>query len=168
MRKIRITFICCFIILLTACFIGCEINKTEYLRIHIRANSNDSIDQSVKYEIRDIVVSYLTPIVSKCLSKAEAVEKVEKEKNAVKALIDRHLAKKGFNYHCKVSIKNEEFPSRVYEGVTLKSGYYDALIIELGDASGDNWWCVVYPPLCFMGNEDIEYRSKIFDLINGL
>ena len=138
------------------------------MRIHIRANSNEICDQEVKYEIRDEVVKYLTPVVSKCLSKEQAILKIQREQSAIKALIDHYLLKNGYDYGCKVSVKNENFPTRVYNGVTLEAGYYDALIIELGSGIGDNWWCVVYPPLCFMGNEDVNYRSKIFDLINGL
>ena len=168
MKKIRITFICCCIILVGSCFIGCSNYETEYLRIHIRANSNEISDQEIKYKIRDEVVKYLTPVVSKCASKEQAILKIQSEQSAVKALIDRYLLKNGYNYCCKVSVKNENFPTRVYNGVTLQAGYYDALIIELGSGLGDNWWCVVYPPLCFMGNEDVNYRSKIFDLINGL
>ena len=60
----------------------------------------------------------------------------------------------------------ERFPTRVYEGVTLAAGVYDALILELGSGEGDNWWCVVYPPLCFTGGSvNVVYRSKIAQII---
>ena len=168
MKKIGITFVCCCIILVVGCFVGCVTPKSEYLRIHIRANSNAYYDQEIKYEVRDLVVNYLTPLVSNCTSKVQVLNVIENEKSSVKALIDQLLTKNGYNYRAKISVRNENFPSRVYEGLTLQAGYYDALIIELGDGVGDNWWCVVYPPLCFSGKEDINYRSKIFDLINGL
>lgn len=170
MKKFRITFICCCIILLVAAS-GCggrTMEKQEYLRIHVRANSNLEIDQSVKYEVRDEVVNYLTPIVENVNSKQEAIELILKNESAVKRLIDEFLIKKGFNYRSRVEIRNEKFPTRVYEDLTLEAGYYDALIIELGEGKGDNWWCVVYPPLCFTGGENVKYRSKIYELINGL
>ena len=88
-------------------------------------------------------------------------------KSAINQLIAGLLIKNGFNYGCKIAVKGENFPTRVYEGLTLSAGYYDALIIELGSGQGDNWWCVVYPPLCFTGSDDITYRSKIWDLIKG-
>ena len=99
MKKFRITFICCCIILLVAAS-GCggrTMEKQEYLRIHVRANSNLEIDQSVKYEVRDEVVNYLTPIVENVNSKQEAIELILKNESAVKRLIDGFLIKKGFN-----------------------------------------------------------------------
>ena len=102
-----------------------------------------------------------------CLSADINFNQVKNE-SAVKRLIDGFLIKKGFNYRSRVEIRNEKFPTRVYEDLTLEAGYYDALIIELGEGKGDNWWCVVYPPLCFTGGENVKYRSKIYELINGL
>lgn len=168
MKKIRITLICCCIILVATCFFGCKDNKAEYLRMHIRANSNLEIDQKIKYEVKDVVVTFLTPIIKNAISKEDAMQKVAQSESVVKALIDQLLAQKGYNYVSKITIKNEQFPTRVYNGLTLDAGYYDAVIIELGEGKGDNWWCVVYPPLCFSGKEDINYRSKIFDIINNL
>ena len=136
--------------------------------MHIRANSNLEIDQKIKYEVKDVVVTFLTPIIKNAISKEDAMQKVAQSESAVKALIDQLLAQKGYNYVSKITIKNEQFPTRVYNGLTLDAGYYDAVIIELGEGKGDNWWCVVYPPLCFSGKEDINYRSKIFDIINNL
>ena len=167
MLKIRITLISCCIILFASCLIGCSGYNNEYLRIHVRANSNEVVDQEIKYLIKDEVVKYLTPIVASCSSKQQAIDLLNKHQNAINQLIEGLLLKNGFNYGCKTAVKGENFPTRVYEGLTLSAGYYDALIIELGSGRGDNWWCVVYPPLCFSGNGDITYRSKLWDLING-
>ena len=71
------------------------------------------------------------------------------------------LRQKGFNYVSNVKINNEYFPSRTYENTTLESGYYDAVIIELGEAKGDNWWCVMYPPLCFVNK---NYARQLCNL----
>ena len=65
-----------------------------------------------------------------------------------------------------MEIKNELFPTRVYNGLTVDSGYYDALIIYLGEGVGDNWWCVIFPPLCFVGRGNYVYRSKIKSVID--
>lgn len=73
-----------------------------------------------------------------------------------------------FSYRSKASVREEEFPTRVYEDLTLDAGYYDALILELGSGKGDNWWCVVYPPLCFTGGEcGYVYKSKILEIIES-
>ena len=168
MRKICITFLLLFIIFLTVGCSGLSSNghaNTEFLRIHIRANSNTDEDQSVKYIIKDLTVRLLTPYISNCHSKDDAAAVIEKKSVDLKYIIDIALRERGFNYSSKVSVKNEKFPSRVYEGVSLEGGYYDAVIVELGEAKGDNWWCVVYPPLCFSGSENVTYKSKILEII---
>lgn len=141
--------------------------KKEYLRIHIRANSNLQTDQSVKYEIKDEVVKFLTPYIAECKTKEQAVNMLNANLNNIEKICDKMLKQKGFNYYSKASVKEEEFPLRVYDGLTLEQGFYDALIVELGSGKGDNWWCVVYPPLCFVGQgQSYQYRSKILDVIN--
>lgn len=162
MKTFRIIFICCCIIVLASQTVCCG-ERTEYLRIHVRANSDAPCDQSVKYEIKDELVEYLTPLLRDCCSKCAAIDTIEANESAVKDLIDRLLIKKGFNYSCNVSIRREEFPTRVYDGVTLPSGVYEAVIVELGKAEGANWWCVVYPPLCFSGGKT-NYKSKLAEI----
>ena len=132
--------------------------NAAYLRIHIRADSNEEAAQAVKYQVRDEVVALLTPIVSECRKKAEAARAMAGDPDAV-------LRENGFSYGARASLRREEFPTRVYDGVTLTAGVYDALILELGSGKGDNWWCVVYPPLCFTSGENVIYRSKIAEII---
>ena len=144
----------------------------DYLRLHIRANSNMAIDQNIKYEVKACVVEYLTPLFCNVKSKVEAVNLVEKHTLSIKTKCDAVLREKGFNYVSNVKINNEYFPTRTYQNTTLESGYYDAVIIELGEAQGDNWWCVMYPPLCFVNNFEnnmqINYKSKILEWFNSL
>ena len=170
MKKFCISLFLIFIIVLTvAC--GTESgkgNETEYLRIHIRANSNEEKDQRIKYAVKDAVVNFLTPIVADCLSKNEATDKINSKEKEIKYIVDGILSDGGFEYSSTVSVLNEKFPTRVYDEITLECGYYDALIIGLGSAEGDNWWCVVYPPLCFTNTENIKYKSKILEIIENL
>ena len=141
-------------------------DNAAYLRVHIRANSNSSEDQSVKYKVRDEVVEFLTPVVANCETKAKAIEKIGANLAGVERVAERVLAENGFFYGARASIRQEEFPTRIYDGVTLAAGVYDALILELGTGTGDNWWCVVYPPLCFTsGNGNVIYKSKIAEII---
>ena len=170
MKKICITFLLLFIIVLTVGCSGMELSvatndETAYLRIHVRANSNESCDQKIKYLIKDEIVKFLTPHISACHSKDETANVIIQKSKSLEYIIDGLLAKNGFKYTSKVSIKNEKFPTRVYDGYTLNSGYYDAVIVELGDAKGDNWWCVIYPPLCFTSGENVRYKSKILEII---
>ncbi len=138
----------------------------EYLRVHIRANSNGEADQAVKYLVRDDVVRYLTPVVASCETKAQAMDMVGRELPAIERVAEHVLQENGYGYGARASLKREEFPTRVYEEATLQAGVYDALILELGTGEGDNWWCVVYPPLCFTGgNGSVVYKSKIAEII---
>ena len=137
-----------------------------YLRVHIRANSGSEEDQRVKYLVRDKIVEFLTPTVAECNTKAEAMQAVERKLSEAERVAERVLEEHGFFYGARASLRREEFPTRVYDEVTLAAGVYDALILELGSGEGENWWCVVYPPLCFTGgNGNVVYRSKIAEII---
>ena len=142
-------------------------DAASYLRVHIRANSNGAEDQAVKYKVRDAVVQFLTPTVAACETKAEAMQKIGAKLSEAEEVAERVLRANGFSYGAHAEIRKEEFPTRVYENATLEAGVYDALIMELGTGKGDNWWCVVYPPLCFGGgNTNIIYKSKIKEIID--
>ena len=142
--------------------------ESAYLRVHIRANSNAEADQRVKYEVRDAVVTFLTPTVAECETKAEAMECIRGKLGEIAAVAESVLSARGFSYGARASLREEDFPTRVYDEVTLPAGVYDALILELGTGEGDNWWCVVYPPLCFTaGNGNIVYKSKIKEIIQS-
>ncbi len=168
MKKICILFLTLFIIILTAIGVASpQTPQSDYLRVHIRANSNAACDQTVKYLVRDKMVEAITPWVADCQSKAQAVAVIETHLNDLNEIGERVLRQNGFDYGVKSGIKREEFPTRVYENYTLPAGAYDALIIELGAGRGDNWWCCIYPPLCFasVSGANIIYRSKIAEII---
>ena len=144
----------------------------DYLRLHIRANSNSEIDQNVKYKIKDVMVEFLTPYLCNVESKEKAIEIVNSYSNLMKSKCIEVLRENGFNYSVNIKVKNEFFPTRTYSNTTLESGYYDAVIVELGEAEGDNWWCVMYPPLCFMNKNEntnqIKFKSVIGEWFNKL
>jgi stage II sporulation protein R len=141
--------------------------KKEYLRIHIRANSNLQTDQSIKYQIKDEIVKFLTPYIAECKTKSQATDMLNGKLKEIQAICDKTLKANRYSYTSKASVRREEFPLRIYDGLTLEQGFYDALIVELGSGEGDNWWCVVYPPLCFVGQgQAYQYKSKILDVIN--
>lgn len=170
MKKICISLVFLFIIFLTA---GCKWesygtetkDNNEFLRIHIRANSNSELDQNIKYRVKDSVVNYLTPFIARCQTKNDAQVVITQKAKTLEYIVDEILKNGGFNYSSRIIVKNEKFPTRVYGEFTLESGYYDAVIVELGEATGDNWWCVVYPPLCFTSGENLRYKSIILEII---
>ena len=146
----------------------CEV---EYLRIHIRANSNCEADQAVKYKVKDAVVEALIPYLSKIESFDQAVEVVSANFSMVENVANSVLTDNGFNYKSKACIKNEYFPTRTYENITLEEGYYDALIINLGSGEGNNWWCIVFPAFCFTktkNSDNLVYISQIWEIIKNV
>lgn len=158
-----------------AIMFGCPIpdnDNSQFLRVHIRADSNDYSAQAVKYAVKNAVTEYLTPYLSTCSTKAQAVQTVRRQLDKIVEIADVTLLEKGFDYKATAKITAESFPTRSYDGFVLGSGVYDALIIELGSGKGDNWWCVVYPPLCFVGGDcngtnAIRYKSKLVEIVNN-
>ena len=105
--------------------------------------------------------------LAECDTKKKAERLVLDRLDGIEEVADGVLKVNGFTYKSSAKIKNEQFPTRNWGSVCLETGYYDALILELGSGKGDNWWCVVYPPLCFTGESvKYEYRSKIKDIID--
>ncbi|MDE7075997.1 MAG: stage II sporulation protein R, partial [Clostridia bacterium] len=136
---------------------------TDYLRIHVRANSNSEEDQRVKYEVKDEAVKFITPYVKECVTKEAAMEVMGGLLPQIEKVCEKALEERGYHYGARASVRQEKFPTRVYGELTLEEGVYDALIIELGEGVGDNWWCVIYPPLCFTSaSADVQYRSIIY------
>lgn len=145
--------------------------EQEYLRIHIRANSNSAEDQAVKYMVRDAIVEALIPILAEVESKDEAIITMQNNFAYIEGVAEGVLKDQGFYYGAKASINNEYFPTRTYEDLVLEDGFYDALIIALGSGTGDNWWCVVYPAFCFLNTRNSSnyvYISKIWEIINSV
>lgn len=147
--------------------------NADYLRIHIRANSNSDADQSVKYEVKAAVVEALTPKLAGVSSKQEAMEIIRENLSLIDEIGTATLEEHGYFYGAKARLCEEDFPTRTYGELTLSGGVYDALIVDLGSGEGDNWWCVVFPPLCFVADgegEKVTYKSLIaewFDKIFG-
>lgn len=173
MKKASVIIIIFILIVGVAVMLPSEETNYDYLRLHIRANSNLSVDQSVKYEIKAKIVEYLAPYLSEVESKEDAIKTATLLKNSIENICNQLLSQKGFSYRAVVSISNEYFPTRTYSNTTLESGYYDAVIVNLGNADGDNWWCVMYPPLCFvnkfeMTTQNIKYKSKILEWVKRI
>lgn len=145
--------------------------NNEILRIHIRANSNTNIDQTVKYQVKDAVVSVMLPILTECESKEEVEQKLTENFDKIENAANQVLMANGFSYKAKAKLAREEFPARAYGQEVYDAGFYDALILELGQAQGDNWWCVVYPPLCFLQTNnpnEVKYTSKIAEIVKKI
>ena len=150
---------------------GGDRSADEFLRLHVRAHSNSTSDQVAKYAVKQAVLNEFAPIFSRVTSKEQAMETLNSNIRTLEIISNDTLITHGKTYTARVFLRTEHFPTRDYHGHTLPAGIYDALIIELGDARGDNWWCVVYPPLCFLdnnigGERGVVYRSRLMEIIN--
>lgn len=119
-------------------------------RLHVIANSDSDEDQNLKYKVRDNLLAYMNDICKNCTTKQEAINLVEKNKDTFKQIALDTIRQNGYNYDVNINIGNFEFPTKQYGDISLPAGFYDALRVEIGEAKGHNWWCVMFPPLCFV------------------
>ena len=119
-------------------------------RLHVIANSDSKEDQDLKYKVRDKLIEYMNNISENCNSKEEVISLAQEHQNDFQKIAEDTVRENGFDYSVKINIGNFEFPTKHYGDISLPAGFYDALRVEIGDASGQNWWCVMFPPLCFI------------------
>lgn len=132
-------------------YIQNEFEKSLYdnvIRFHVIANSDSDYDQNAKLLIKDELLSHISTITKDSNSADEAYVVLANNLDYVKHLAESTVSDLGFEYDIDVSLSNEEYPVRFYDGFALPSGSYKSLIITLGRAQGKNWWCVVYPSVC--------------------
>ena len=119
-------------------------------RLHVIANSDSQEDQNLKYIVRDNLLSYMKEICSDCTNKDEALKLVKEHSKEFEKIARDTIKNQGYLYDVNINIGNFEFPTKTYGDISLPAGYYDALRVEIGEAQGQNWWCVMFPPLCFV------------------
>lgn len=129
--------------------ISTDLQKSVF-RLHVIANSDSEDDQNLKLKVRDNVLRYMNTLCSKTTSKEEAIEIATIHLNEFKEIALNTIKENGCNYNVDISIDNVFFPTKTYGDISLPEGYYDALRIKIGKAEGKNWWCVMFPPLCFV------------------
>ena len=132
--------------------------KKDIIRFHIRANSNSKEDQDIKLKIRDEILSSMG-------DKFESVDSIEASRQVIvenldemKVISQKVLDNEGKDYEVDVSLIQDNFPIRKYGNMIFPQGEYETLLIEIGQAKGQNWWCVMFPPLCFV---DITHSTAL-------
>ena len=127
-------------------------------RLHVLANSDSEEDQALKLKVRDSLLNYMNNICSNCSTKSEAISLVNEHKQEFQQIAENTIFENGYNYPVEINIGNFYFPTKNYGDISLPAGSYDALRVEIGKANGKNWWCVMFPSLCF-----IDVSSGIVD-----
>ena len=131
------------------------------LRLHIPANSDDAEDQALKLKVRDAVLEMLSAPLSECKTKTEATDTVKDLASEIKKKADKVIKENGASYVATVSVTEEYYPKKEYDGITLPAGNYTSLKIELGEAEGKNWWCVLFPQICTGTAEARETLAEV-------
>ena len=140
--------------------------STQVLRFHIRANSDTVADQQKKLRIKQSLLEWLTPILSENTSKSETIQCIRKNLPDIRKEATPMAAPEPVT----VTLQKEWFPEKTYGTCTFPEGIYDALRVDIGQARGHNWWCVLYPSLCFadalepsMTEEGEEKLQQVLD-----
>ena len=137
------------------------------VRLHIVANSDSQIDQSVKLLVRDAVIDELSPIISNASNPSHAQQIINDNLSLVEKAAQSVLKKNNLSYGATALCTISHFPTKQYENIILPAGNYNALKIILGNGDGQNWWCVMYPPLCFEGSIDGNMNSDAKTLLKS-
>ena len=140
----------------------------ELIRLHVIANSDSDSDQAAKLRVRDRVLSYLSPKLNG-INDIESAERIIRESlSALCIEAESSLIEDGKPYQANAQLCIEHYPTRSYDGFSLPNGDYISLKIILGEGSGHNWWCVVFPPLCMSSVEDEDAFSSLTDESSSL
>lgn len=147
-----------------------EIIPDEAIRFRVIANSNTIYDQNIKIQVRNVVQNKIFELLkgSEELDKTRTILKENEE--LIRELVSNTLKELGYDKDFKVNYGYNHFPEKKYKGIKYKEGMYESLVITLGDGNGDNWWCVLFPPLCLVEADetnitDAEYTFFIKELI---
>ncbi len=132
----------------------------DLIRFHVIANSDSPEDQQLKLRIRDRVLDTLGKEFEKCVSVDEARDVIKDRLEEIESIAKDEVARSGKDYSVKAVLGNYDFPTKAYGNTYLPAGEYEALRVVIGRGGGANWWCVMFPPLCFI---DISHGTTAED-----
>ncbi|MBR2039906.1 MAG: stage II sporulation protein R [Clostridia bacterium] len=140
---------------------NCEELRDNVLRLHIVANSDSKADQELKLKIRDEILKKSETLFEKSTDLNSALQKAEENLENYEQIANRVIKEQGFNYSATAKIGKRFFETRVYDDFTLPAGEYDALIVELGEGVGKNWWCVIFPGVCVPTEKGASLKDSV-------
>ncbi len=137
--------------------------RESVLRLHILANSDNEEDQALKLKVRDRILSETGELFEEAADLDSAENQVAESMQYVKQIAEDEIRKQGFDYPVNVELCNMFFNTRQYDGVTMPAGRYDAMRVTIGKAEGQNWWCVLYPPMCIPAAQPKKELDEVLD-----
>lgn len=141
----------------------------DAIRVRVIANSNSDYDQQIKYEVKDILEDDLYKLLENVDNLDLARSTINNNLMVLDDDINKYLSKKNYNLGFNINFGYNYFPKKEFKGITYKEGYYESVVVTLGEGKGDNWWCVLFPPLCLIEAEessDVEYTSLVKEIID--
>lgn len=166
---ILILFIGVFYVFISDVFAKNLMIPNDAIRIRIIPNSNSAFDQDIKSKVKDKLEITMYDLLKGAESSEEAKTIIENNLELVDKDVKNILSEENYNKGYKINFGMNYFPSKEYKGVKYEEGYYESLVITLGKGEGDNWWCVLFPPLCLIeGEEDteVEYKSIVMEILD--
>ena len=154
-----VTLLIVFIISMSDFNDGCEDIYSNMLRLHVIANSDSEKDQELKLLVRDEILKSGSSLFDGTTKKENAKSRLENYSSLLKKSAEEVLKNNGCDDKVKISFKKTYFNTREYDNIVVPAGFYDAVCVEIGDAKGKNWWCVMYPPLCLPAVSECDYTS---------
>ena len=131
------------------------------IRFRIIANSNNFDDQQLKMKIKEEIFNYMIDQDYQNKNRDELISEIKND-HGLNTIISKYTNNYDINYGYNY------FPEKTFQGIKYPSGNYESLVITLGDGRGDNWWCLLYPPLCFIDEDNTEYKSLVKEIINNI
>lgn len=120
------------------------------IRFHVRANSDKEEDQALKLKVRDALLEVMVPKFEDVKSIDQSREIIKENLDTIALISEKVIHENNYNYPVKVSLGMDYFPTRKYGNMVFPQGEYETLMVEIGEGKGQNWWCVMFPPLCFV------------------
>ena len=140
----------------------------EIIRFHVIANSISEEDQNLKLKVRDNVIEFVSYNLKDCTSIDESREFIIDNKSKIEEIAKEVVKENGYSYDVTSALSRENFPDKVYGDVIFPQGEYEAYRILIGEAKGENWWCVMFPPLCFVdGTKEVVDSNKIINSLES-
>ncbi|MCM1370734.1 MAG: stage II sporulation protein R [Clostridium sp.] len=167
------TFITFILIISSFCIIGNIFEENvkipdEAIRLRVVANSNDNYDQDIKKEVAISIQKEISNIIDSKDTIQEAKSKIKNDIPSIDKKINNIFLKNNYNLPYTINLGLNYFPQKEYKGVIYEEGYYESLLVTIGEGEGNNWWCVLFPPLCVLEaeeNEEVEYKSLVKEII---
>ena len=141
----------------------------EAIRFRVIANSNNAQDKDVKYKVKDEVESYMAAILQNVDNIDESRAIISTNLDNINNKVTNVFNKNNYKLNYKVNFGLNYFPEKEFKGIIYDEGYYESLVITIGEGKGDNWWCVLFPPLCMLEAEestDVEYKSFVKEIVD--